>query len=83
MNNIDTRATYSNSSKLSVGIPTPSPLGARSPQSTVNSPKVDVAPRIEHQFLNRMPDINSVESDLMKLLNEFSDTRLKKYGIFW
>lgn len=36
--------------------------------------------RVEHQFLTRMPDINSVESDLMKLLNDFSNSRLKKYG---
>ena len=36
--------------------------------------------RVEHQFLNKMPDINSVENDLMKLLNDFSETRLKKYG---
>jgi len=27
-----------------------------------------------------MPDINSVESDLMKMLNDFSNSRLKKYG---
>ena len=37
-------------------------------------------PRVEHQFFNKMPDINSVENDLMKLLNDFSETRLKKYG---
>jgi hypothetical protein len=37
---------------------------------------------VEHQFLNKMPEVNSVENDLMKLLNEFSNTRLKKYGIF-
>lgn len=36
--------------------------------------------RVEHQFLNKMPDINSVENDLMKMLNDFSETRLKKYG---
>jgi len=35
---------------------------------------------VEHQFLNKMPEVNSVENDLMKLLNEFSNTRLKKYG---
>ena len=38
--------------------------------------------RVEHQFLTRMPDINSVEKDLMKLLNDFSNSRLKKYGIW-
>jgi hypothetical protein len=37
---------------------------------------------VEHQFLNKMPEVNSVENDLMKLLNEFSNTRLKKYGKF-
>ena len=37
-------------------------------------------PRVEHQFLTRMPDVNSVETDLMKLLNDFSNSRLKKYG---
>ena len=37
---------------------------------------------VEHQFLNKMPEVNSVENDLMKLLNEFSNTRLKKYGLF-
>lgn len=37
--------------------------------------------RVEHQFFNKMPDINSVENDLMKMLNDFSETRLKKYGI--
>ncbi len=36
--------------------------------------------RVEHQFLTRMPDINSVENDLMKMLNDFSNSRLKKYG---
>ena len=36
---------------------------------------------VEHQFLNKMPEVNSVENDLMKLLNEFSNTRLKKYGL--
>ncbi|CAF0704907.1 unnamed protein product [Brachionus calyciflorus] len=49
-------------------------------QPSLHSPKIELLPRIEHQFFSRMPDINSVESDLMKLLNEFSDTRLKKYG---
>ena len=39
-------------------------------------------PRVEHQFLTRMPDVNSVETDLMKLLNDFSNSRLKKYGNF-
>ena len=37
--------------------------------------------QVEHQFLTRMPDINSVENDLMKLLNDFSNSRLKKFGI--
>ena len=44
--------------------------------STVNSPKVD------HQFFTKMADINSIENDLIKLLNDFSNTRLKKYGKF-
>ena len=38
------------------------------------------ANRVEHQFLTRMPDINSVENDLMKLLNDFSNSRLNKYS---
>lgn len=65
-----------------------SPSSKRTPQTqqqsrkiSVNSPKTEMSHRIEHQFFSRMPDVNSVESDLMKLLNEFSDTRLKKYGI--
>lgn len=45
------------------------------PQKAVNKDY-----RVEHQFLNKMPDFNSVENDLMKLLNDFSETRLKKYG---
>lgn len=36
-------------------------------------------PRVEHQHLTRM-DVNSIETDLMKLLNDFSNSRLKKYG---
>lgn len=35
---------------------------------------------VEHNFFNKLPDLNSVENDLMKLLNDFSETRLKKYG---
>jgi hypothetical protein len=46
----------------------------------VNSPRVDAQKRAEHQFFNKMPDINSVEGDLMKLLNEFTNTSLQKYG---
>lgn len=42
------------------------------------------ANRVEHQFLTRMPDINSVENDLMKLLNDFSNSRLNKYSkCYW
>ena len=39
--------------------------------------------RVEHQFFTKMqmPGINSIENDLMKLLNDFSQTRLKKYGM--
>lgn len=66
-----------------------SPSSKRTPQNqqqqtrkiSVHSPKLEMGHRIEHQFFSRMPDVNSVESDLMKLLNEFSDTRLKKYGM--
>ncbi len=53
----------------------------RPPQQSTSAPKAAQKDfRVEHQFLNKMPDINSVENDLMKLLNDFSETRLKKYG---
>lgn len=74
MNSIEKKVALSPNSKL-----TPQPQHqARKP--SVHSPKIEMGHRIEHQFFSRMPDVNSVESDLMKLLNEFSDTRLKKYG---
>ena len=55
--------------------------GAAAAHQIINSPKDYSYRRVDHQFLNKMPDINSVENDLMKLLNEFSNTKLKKYGI--
>lgn len=54
--------------------------GVAAAQQVINSPKDYSFRRVDHQFLNKMPDINSVENDLMKLLNEFSNTKLKKYG---
>jgi hypothetical protein len=37
------------------------------------------SPRVaEHHFFTKMPDINSVENDLIKLLNDFSNNRLKQ-----
>lgn len=74
MNNIDKKNPISPNSKL-----TPQPQH-QNRKPSVHSPKFEMGHRIEHQFFSRMPDVNSVESDLMKLLNEFSDTRLKKYG---
>jgi hypothetical protein len=38
------------------------------------------SPKVEHQFFTKMTDINTIENDLIKLLNDFSNTRLKKYG---
>jgi len=70
----------------------PTPLTPQTPQQQfpiqsfqsqsqqINSPRVDAQKRAEHQFFNKMPDINSVEGDLMKLLNEFTNTSLQKYG---
>ena len=54
----------------------------QSQQSKAFHPQIQSAqyPRVEHNFLTRMPDVNSVETDLMKLLNDFSNSRLKKYG---
>ena len=47
--------------------------------SSFNASRVsEHSPRVaEHQFFTKMPDINSVENDLIKLLNDFSDSRLK------
>lgn len=50
------------------------------PQQSKQTTSTANYPRSEHQFLTRMPDVNSVETDLMKLLNDFSNSRLKKYG---
>lgn len=76
MNNLE-RQSLNQNSKLTLS---QSQQSNRQSQPPIGSPKSELAPRVEHQFFNKMPDINSVESDLMKLLNDFSDTRLKKYG---
>ena len=60
----------------------PSKLPQPRPQQQFQQKAAQKDMRVEHQFLNKMPDINSVENDLMKLLNDFSETRLKKYGTF-
>jgi hypothetical protein len=48
-------------------------------QGSYNASRLaDHSPRVaDHQFFTKMPDVNSVENDLIKLLNDFSDTRLK------
>jgi hypothetical protein len=38
--------------------------------------------KVEHHFLNILPDLTTVEGELMKLLNDFNNTKLKKYGLF-
>ncbi len=49
------------------------------PQNFNASRISDHSPRVaDHQFFTKMPDVNSVENDLIKLLNDFSDNRLKQ-----
>lgn len=36
--------------------------------------------RVEHHFLTVLPDLAAVENDLMRLLNDFNSTKLKRYG---
>ena len=71
----------------SSSLPHASKIISQPHQQQVQSPRPGVSKKasmkgggVEHQFLNKMPEVNSVENDLMKLLNEFSNTRLKKYG---
>lgn len=33
-----------------------------------------------HNFLTVLPDLSAVENDLMKLLNDFNNTKLSKYS---
>jgi hypothetical protein len=45
--------------------------------------------RVEHRYLTVFPDLTTVENDLIRLLNDFNNTKLKKYGneksgiLFW
>lgn len=36
--------------------------------------------QVQHQFQTKLPDLNTIETDLMKLLNDFTNNRLKKYS---
>ena len=36
--------------------------------------------RVEHHFLTVLPDLSAVENDLMVLLNDFNNNKLKRYG---
>ena len=36
--------------------------------------------KVEHKFFVQLPDVSAVESDLMRLLNDFNNNKLKRYG---
>ena len=36
--------------------------------------------RVEHKFFVQLPDVSAVENDLMRLLNDFNNNKLKRYG---
>ena len=62
----------------------PSTLGSTSKSRSrpTAAQKVPVSPStLGHEFLTQMPDANSIENDLMKLLQDFSTSRLKT-GLF-
>jgi hypothetical protein len=39
--------------------------------------------RVEHHFLTVLPDLSAVENDLMRLLNDFNNNKLKRYGKYY
>jgi hypothetical protein len=40
----------------------------------------DSEKRVEHKFFVQLPDVSAVENDLMRLLNDFNNTKLKRFG---
>ncbi len=36
--------------------------------------------KVEHRFLNNLPDLTTVEGELMRLLTDFNNAKLQKIG---
>jgi hypothetical protein len=59
----------------------PQSSASNNQNSASNSASGGPNPSVEHKFLSKMTDISSNENGLMKLLQDFSNNRLKKNGV--